>query len=323
MSHSNRTEPERESRSVDAELSQLLARAGGRYHVVAGVSGFTLVTKHADTQADPATRPRVLMAGEIIASTTIIEVINIIATTGWRGELGIAGFSTPSAPAPYRALYFDQGALRHARSNLPEDRLGELLFSAGVLSRTQLDQLLAESSPERRIGQLVVERGYLRQEELFNFLVRQISQVFFSSLGQSEGTYCFVVSDEIAATPSTAHLPIQNLLMEGVQRIDEIALFRKRIANDSLCPEAMPDAARKAQDPISQKVIEQANGKTSIKNIGKKLGLETYHVLRAVYYMLQQGAVTLPHGPKCRGRIRRSLGAAVQCDSGRYFPESG
>ena len=161
------------------------------------------------------------MAGEIVSRTSVLELINIVATTGWSGDLHV--FS----PAAHRVLGLDHGALKHAGSDHPDDRLGQVLYRNGVLGKAQLDSILAEVDPERRFGQLVVERGYLTQEVLFSQLQKQVEQIFFGSLLVREGTYLFLQPDESAEPPVHAvHVSIQSLLMDGVQRIDEMALFR-------------------------------------------------------------------------------------------------
>ncbi|MGB0680922.1 MAG: hypothetical protein ACPGUV_14835, partial [Polyangiales bacterium] len=91
-------------------------------------------------------RYRVLMAGEIASRMMVMEVINMICNAGWHGELHVLQGET------HRCLYLEQGALKQARSNDVQDRLGEVALGLGLLSRAQLDQLLTALSSDKRLG---------------------------------------------------------------------------------------------------------------------------------------------------------------------------
>lgn len=227
------------------------------------------------------------MAGEIVSRTTVLEMLNVIATAGWRGEMHVF------APDVRRVLAIDQGALKHARSDHADDRLGQVLYRNGVLSKGQLDQLLTEVDPDRRLGQLVLEKGFLQQETLFKQLQKQVEQIFFASLLAREGNYAFVTDDEAEPPVHSVHLPIAGLLMEGVQRIDEMALFRERIPHDDLVPEVQSRVSASDIDEGAQVVLAYADGERTIDAIARETGLGTFHTIKALYGLLQQGLVLL------------------------------
>src|SRR5690606_33996800 len=194
----------------------------------------------------------------------------------------------------HRVLAVHQGAVKYALSDHPDDRLGQVLYRHGVLSRAELDEILREVGPEKRLGQLLLERGLLTQEQLFGQLQKQIEQLFFAPLLTRGGHYVFSVPDDAAEPPvHTVHLPIQALLMEGVQRIDEMALFRERIPSDDLCPVVEPKATRLTLDENAQLVIAYADGTRTIEEISRESGLGLFMTIKAIYGMLQQGGVIL------------------------------
>jgi hypothetical protein len=218
----------------------------------------------------------------------VLEVVNIVATASWRGELTVLDGRTR------RVLAIDQGALKYATSDHPDDRLGQVCYRHGVLSRTELDQLLREVGPEKRLGQLLLERGILSQEQLFSQLQRQIEQIFFSALLARGGHYVFSVPDEDAEPPAhSVHLPVTILLMEGVQRIDEMALFRERIPHDDLCPVPQPRAAQLTLDENAQLVLAYSDGQRTIEEISRETGLGHFMTIKALYGMIQQSGVIL------------------------------
>ena len=257
----------------------------GRYRLVVAADG--LMVLHGERRATPATGPRTLMAGEILTGTTVLELINIIANASWRGDLRV--FSGGHV----RTLSFERGAVKNAHSDHPDDRLGEVLFRLGVLTRAELDALLREVTPERRFGQLVVERGIADREKLFQFLQKQVESIFHAVVLVRDGSYAFTTPDESRApAPATVHLHAQSLLMESVQRIDEMALFRERIPHGRLVPQALAGVTGKV-DAEAAKVLPWCDGTRTLEEIGRESGIGEFGTTKALYHLVQAGRVAL------------------------------
>ena len=269
---------------VDRGAKERLRERSGSYTLTADAPGLLILQRD-----DKDRGGRVIMAGEILGRMTMLEVINVITNAGWRGELHVL-----AADGMRRVLTIDLAALKYARSNDPDDRLGEVLFRLGVLSRTQLDTLLREVTPDRRFGQLVVEKKYLDQEQLFHYLQKQAEQIFYGALLAQDGTYAFTTPLDSEPPPAhTVHIPVQGLLMEGVQRVDEMALFRERIPSSEMCPEVTPNAARRSLDPTATTILLHCDGTRTIDDIARETGLGEFHTTKAIYHLLSQGAVAL------------------------------
>ena len=257
----------------------------GDYHLVVDSPG--LVILRADLNLN-FSGTRVGMAGELLSRTSVLEVVNIVANAGWVGDMHIMDGEC------VRTLSIDHSALKYALSDHPDDRLGQVLFKHGLLSRSQLDELLRQVGPEKRLGQLLIESGLLTQEQLFAQLGKQVEQIFFSALLARSGSYVFAVPEEGFEPPHhTVHLPVQALLMEGVQRIDEMALFREKIPSDIMCPIAQPKAATLTLDTNAQLILTYADGHRTIEDISRETGLGQFDTIKAVYGMMQQGGVLL------------------------------
>lgn len=289
---------------VGRRAERRLRDRAGEYRLTVEAPGL-LILRRRDHTDQAGTGTRVIMSGEILSRMTVLEIINVIANASWRGILHVHG-----EEGRHRALTFDQGALKFARSNDPDDRLGEVLYRQGVLSRSQLDDLLRRVTPEKRFGQLVVEEGLLEQDQLFEHLRSQAEQIFYGTLLEHEGIYVFCTPEESGPPPAhTVHLPVQGLLMEGVQRIDEMALFRERIQSSQLCPDLRPGAMRKSVDGEAMTVLAYCDGSRTIEDIARETGLGEFHTTKTIYHLLQQGIVEL-HPPRTldTGEVRRLVG---------------
>ncbi len=272
---------------VDPLTQYLLQKHTGTYELVTTIPDLIVGRRDTD-EAGVQNRTRVIMAGEIITRMTVVEIASIITSSNWRGDLHVWNRGA------HRMLTIDQGALKHAMSNHIDDRLGEVLYGLGVLTRAQLDELLAEHSTDR-IGRVLVSRGFVDTQQLFQYLQKQAEQVFFNALLTTEGHYLFGTSDETGSTPPAAvHLSVQHLLMEGVQRIDEMALFRERIPRNSMCPvKKNPEDPMKVVESKAQALLPYCDGQTSIRDIARKTGLGEFEATKSVYHLLQQGIITL------------------------------
>ncbi len=257
----------------------------GRYHLVADAPGLVVLRAEPDVLGHGA---RVQMAGELIGRTAVLEIVNMIAQANWRGELHVFDGEH------LRVLSIEQGVLKYAISDDPEDRLGQVLYRGGAITRAQLDAILREVGPERRLGQLLLAEGLVTQERLYAELQKQIEQIFYASLLARSGQYIFRLPDESEDPPHhTVHLPIQALLMEGVQRIDEMALFRERIPSDDVCPVATAKTATMTLDTNARLVLTYADGDRTIDDISRETGLGEFLTVKTVYGLLQQGGIQL------------------------------
>ncbi|MCR9160250.1 MAG: DUF4388 domain-containing protein [Nannocystaceae bacterium] len=226
---------------------------------------------------------RVILAGEIINRMTLFQMIEIIAERGLHGDLTVlaAGGST-------LAMRLSQGALVDARSDHGDDRLGQVLVRAGYLSETQLTELLWEVSPQRRLGEVCLERGLLGREALFECLRQQTEGIFFRALMVDHGSFVFTTPD--ARAPSSAlslHIPVRPLLMHGIQRLDEMELYRDVIPNDDVILEPRPGKDPTALDPEAQRVLAMLDGSTSLGSISSANDLGEYEITRIAYNLVK------------------------------------
>lgn len=236
-------------------------------------------------------RARVLMAGELVSRMTVLEIMNMVTSAQWNGSLFVCG------PGATRELTITQGALKHARTDVESERIGELLIQAGLLTRSDLIRLLPQKRSSERFGQLLVREGLLREDALFTQLQRQTESIFYAAMLVEHGWYWFVTASESGEVPATVHLPVQGLLMEGVQRIDEMALFRERIPHNLFFPVASADARPAQLDAKGEAVLAIADGSRSIDDLNRATGLGEFITLKTVYGLLRGGQVKLRRGP--------------------------
>jgi hypothetical protein len=284
---------------VGTDTSPAICARPNEYEVHGGPDGMWLLVRAGGAELQ---RERVLMMGEITSRMTVVEIVNVVTSTHWRGEFHIVGREGR------RVLEVDQGALKHARTDFDSERLGERLIKAGLITRHDLMRLLASGTNDRRLGQLLVEEKLLSEEALFAELRRQAEAIFYASLLEGGGMYWFVQRSESAPPPAASlHLPIQALLMEGVQRIDEMALYRERLPHNRLFPFVAPDARKPGSDPNVEAVLALCDGKHNIETIARKTALGEFATLKTVYGLLRSHKAQLLSGPSVDAKVTGRL----------------
>lgn len=285
--------------SPSAGAAALLAGHAGRYRIIEGSPG-VLILQRADGR--PLARARVLMTGELIGKTTVLELVSMIMHNGWRGELTLHGSVT-------RRLTFDQSALRAASSELATERLGEVMEALGLITAEQRAQCAVHANPDQRFGEAAVARGFLDQQQLFAALQAQAERIFLAGLLMTSGNYVFALpGDDAEAPPLTLHLPVQVMLFEAVQRIDEMAHFRERIPNGEMRPVLTEAAGRLQMAESLRPVAALADGHRSILQIGRALHMGEFEVTKRVMQLLQTGSVELKEQQSLDEAVRRIVG---------------
>jgi hypothetical protein len=118
--------------------------------------------------------------------------------------------------------FFRDGQPVFATSNKEGLRLGDVLVRMGRLTRKDVDRCLARPrAGGDRLGLAMVAEGALKEEELTPILKVQVSEVLFDTFTWKAGTFAFY--DDLAPPPGmvTLEMDVQNLLMEGMRRLDE------------------------------------------------------------------------------------------------------
>lgn len=80
-----------------------------------------------------------------------------------------------------KRVYFKNGRVVYANSDLGEDRLGELIVKSGKLKREELDLACkVREASQLRLGRTLVELGYLSAGELDGHVKGQVELIIRS-----------------------------------------------------------------------------------------------------------------------------------------------
>jgi hypothetical protein len=233
------------------------------------------------------------LAGEVQHAGIIWDLIGMAGQGNWTGELVVV------VGSDRRSIFLERGILVGASSTAERERLGEILYHYGVLTREQISVVADAVSPDVRFGEAAVALGYLSRERLFEVIGKQVEEIVYATMLVQQGSFYFVDSFDEVQLSYRLNLSVQHLLMEGVRRMDEIELFRARIPSGLHVPAIVP-GARLDEGDERFAVFSVIDGQKSVDEIGRELKMGSFDTTRAVFQLLQSGLVAL-HPPRPTG----------------------
>src|SRR6185503_3040393 len=260
-----------------------------------------------DGSRDDHDGPVVRLAGEVTAPGSLCDIVALIAQAGWKGELVVVSGEAA------RSLFFESGNIVGGHTNVETERLGALLYRLGVLTEAQVEVVRASLATGRKFGELAVELRLVTREKLFEVMVTKTKEIFFATLLVSDGMFYFLDRYDPARVALRHHVSAGNLLMEGVQRMDEGKYFRERIPSESHIP--IPIAGRSDPEEELRTVWQACDGRRSVSEIGRATGLAEFEVTRALFRLVQSGFLHIgapkPDGPQALVAIFNDAIAAI------------
>lgn len=167
--------------------------------------------------------------GKRVIESPIPFVLRKVFVEKISGELTINGENFE------KSLYFSQGDLCFARTNVLHERLGEVLFKIGKIDKTQFwDIHKLISGQKEMIGRVLVLNNFISQKDLFNGLLHQVRVIALSTFALTGGEWEF--STKLPEFPEDSRFKIElpGIFVEGVPRFKSLPLFRNNFAKRSL-----------------------------------------------------------------------------------------
>lgn len=273
---------------VGRAASQQLRPRAGEWRLIA--SPKELIVARSMTWGDAVLK----LAGEIRTPGALADIVALASQSGWRGELIVL------AEAGNRSFFFDSGTIIAATTTVPDERLGETLYRFGVITREQLETIVAATAQSgKRLGEVAVETGIVTAEKLFSMMAQQVEEVFFAAVHVSDGAFYFFDRFDEKNILRRHSLNAGGLLLEAARRMDEMRFFREKVPSDQYIPVPVP-GKRPADDLV--KVFDQCDAKRNIADIGRATGQLEFDVTRSVFQLVSSGCVTVvaprPTGPE-------------------------
>lgn len=137
-----------------------------------------------------------------------------------------------------RRLFFRQGDVIFASSNLDQERMGDMLLDIGKISRSQFDESVEMMRKTgKRQGTVLVELGHLSPSELVWSVQYQVEKIIHNLFGLDEGSFIFRDEPLPLNEVITLQLSIGNLIYNGSKLMGDSEMMIRTLppAGSVLC----------------------------------------------------------------------------------------
>lgn len=291
-----------EAHPIGTVASQRLRARAGTYRMLPAPRHVVFMRNTGeDGRRDADDGAIVRLAGEITAPGALCDVLALIGQTGWRGELVVLDGDDA------RSVFFDQGNVVGAVTNVENERLGSVLYRYGVLDEAGRDRILSEVKDGKRFGAAAIELGVLKQDQIYAYISKQVDEIVFATLTVSDGTFFFLDGFDESRLVSRHTVSASALLMDGVTRLDEMRYFREKIPSAEHVP--VKQEGRTAPSSELKVAYELIDGRSSLAELGRASGLGEFEITKQAYGLVQSGHISI-HPPRAAGGPTALVAAA-------------
>jgi tetratricopeptide (TPR) repeat protein len=152
------------------------------------------------------------------------------------GELSIKGENFE------KTLFFSDGSICFAKTNVLHERLGEVLFKIGKIDQSQFwDIHKLISGQKSKIGKVLVDNNFISQKDLFFGLMNQVRVIALSTFSLTSGEWEFSATLPDIPEDSRFKIELPGVFAEGVPRFKSLPLFKNNFLKRSLQTKPISD----------------------------------------------------------------------------------
>ena len=156
----------------------------------------------------------------------VADIIRDIQTSGKTGILHLQRDELS------KRLYFLDGSIVFANSDVDSDRLGQVLISGGIIDAPSYERAArAMKKTRRRLGRTLVALGNLQEESLDETLNDQIQRIIYSVFSWESGDYKFETIDKRVEDDLARGLSTDEIVLEGVRSMATESTIRHAIGD--------------------------------------------------------------------------------------------
>jgi hypothetical protein len=248
------------------------------------------------------------------ATTPLKHVEPFVVTGGLKGRLSelslpdvlqylratrTTGILTLVSGGARKALYLKDGRIVFASSNLPNDRLGEILIREGKITVEEYEASIRSLSGGKRQGRVLVEMGALSPKDLWEGVQFQIREIVYSLFQWEDGQFHFEESTLPEKERITVELDIVDLIIAGIRRVESSGRIQGRYPSADMVLEPVAEASSSVLEPYEQHVLRLVDGERSTMEVSRESEIGDNESLKVLYSLQASGLIRVK-GKKVR-----------------------
>ena len=230
------------------------------------------------------------------STTQLLNLVNLAHKTG---KLSLDQDSQNAL------LFFKEGRLIHASTNLDEGHLAAMLFKVGKINQEQINAINSQgSSSDRVIGKYLMDAKMVSRDDIVQGVKDYMLGIVYDLFSWNNGGFLFEQDVLPAKDRITVPLNLDNVILEGSRRIQEADRLQDEL------PDLTSIALKITDKPLRDvkltqddwRVISHIHPRNSVKQIAQNNNMDEFQIRKIVYGMLQAGIVEIvrPEGMEKR-----------------------
>ncbi|HEY6547238.1 MAG TPA: DUF4388 domain-containing protein [Vicinamibacteria bacterium] len=199
-----------------------------------------------------------------IEESSVPELLKSVLSSG---ETGVLTFTSGEL---VKSVFMHKGRVTYARSNNPDERLGECLLLRGKITARQYLEASKLIRPGRRLGVILIELEAIEAEELLPSLEQHVRDMLLDVFTWTHGEYELVMNQPGPEDVATLNMPWEPLILEGMRRTRAWSRVWRGIGDISQAP--IPTGATDILQKLElsdeeQDILSHVNGRATIEQI--------------------------------------------------------
>ena len=221
-----------------------------------------------------------------------------------------------------KKLFFDEGKIVGASSNDPTDFIGQWLVSCGRITEDQLRIALGEQERSNTfLGTILVQMRALSEQEVSVVLAMKAEEILYGLFHWEEGSFEFH-DGEFEKLPFRISLSIQDVLLKGLRRFDEMQVIRKEFPDATVVLQrtSSPMPQSVMANPHARNITESIDGARPIAAIALHTHTSEFIVSKFLHELLRAGLVEIVKDSASAASRTRAAGSAGLSGNGFLAP---
>lgn len=187
-----------------------------------------------------------------------------------------------------KSLYFQQGEVVFATSTFEAEDIGSVLFSLGKIERQELEQLRQQVTEATTLGKLLVEQASVTPKDLWSAARSEVENIVYNLFSAARGAFYFQAKAVEQEDILRLSMSTQNMIMEGLRRLDEKALFMRKIISLDYYPCATGKEAGNLTETETRMLNLTSFGQLKARDLFRKSGVREFDGIRTLYGLLER-----------------------------------
>jgi Domain of unknown function (DUF4388) len=190
-----------------------------------------------------------------------------------------------------KQVYFKNGKIVGSKSNDPREYLGQVLLHYGKVDEIQLKiaRELQRTSGSK-LGDVLVEQGFLSDDEVLATLKTRTLDAIYDLFVWTDGFFEFYDEEPLPEDLVLIEVEPNNVVMEGIYRLDELARYRTLVPSDRSILELSAGwtSSLKLGKEFRQ-ILFFVEKRMSVAEICYHMHASAFHVYGQLYTLISEG----------------------------------